>query len=331
MPGWYLEEVKQPLVLKELPARSLAPGEALVEVKAASLNRRDFWITQGMYPGMQLPCILGSDMAGVVQEVADSSDNSWVGKKVIANPGLNWGSDDAAQAVDFSILGMPQDGTFATSCIVPVSTLCEVPSHLNFQQAACLPLAGVTAYRACMTQGQLRPGDKMIVSGIGGGVATWALQLALAIGADVAVTSSSPEKIEKAIQLGAKAGFNYREEKWAKQAAQDFGLADVVVDGAAGKGYSNLIQIAAPGGRIVNYGATAGPPEKIDMFKVFWKQLKLVGSTMGSPADFRSLVSLVEKHQIVPIVDEVFPLEKGNDALHKMRDFEQMGKIVLEM
>ncbi|MBI1248856.1 zinc-binding dehydrogenase [bacterium] len=331
MPGMMIKELKAPLELTETELGELKPGYAKVSLKAAALNHRDYWITQGLYPGIELPKVLGSDGAGIVAEVGDSGDQPWVGKEVIINPGWDWGTSEATQSSEFTILGMPHNGTFATEILAPVEMLRERPKHLSWEEAAALPLAGVTAFRATMSQGQLRPGEKVLISGVGGGVATFALQFAVAAGAEVAVTSSSEAKIAAAKELGAVAGFNYREEGWQKNAAQSFGRPNLIIDSAAGKGYANLVELAAPGGRIVNYGATTGPPEKVDMFKLFWNQLKLIGSTMGSPADFRGMLDLVDRHQIKPVIDQVFSLAQANEALARMEKGEQFGKIVLRI
>jgi NADPH:quinone reductase-like Zn-dependent oxidoreductase len=162
-------------------------------------------------------------------------------------------------------------------------------------------------------------------------VATFVLQFAVAAGAQVFVTSSSEDKIERAIALGATAGFNYTHDEWHKIAVAEHGLMDLIVDSAGGEGYANLIDLAAAGGRIVNYGATTGPPKKIDLFKVFWKQLHLIGSTMGSPADFRAMLHFVNEHKIKPVVDRSYPLSEGNAALERMKESQQFGKIVLEI
>lgn len=326
-----LKEVKQPLVAEQRD--DLLPGraEVVVQLKAAALNRRDWWITQGMYPGITTPIVLGSDGAGVVLQLGESARNIWQGREVVINPGWKWGENPAAQGSEFQILGMPADGTFATQVVVPQQYLYAKPAHLSWQQAAALPLAGVTAYRAVFTQGKLQPGEKMLITGVGGGVATWALQYAAAAGASVFVTSSSQEKIDRAVSLGAAAGFNYTVEDWHKAAAAAHGPMDLIIDSAGGSGYAKLVDLAAAGGRIVNYGATTGPPHKLDLFKIFWKQLRLIGSTMGSPADFEAMLQFVTKHQIEPLVDEVFPLSECNAALSRMRESQQFGKIVLDV
>lgn len=319
MKALVLTELKQPLQLEERADPELAEG-VVVELKAAALNRRDYWITQGMYPGITMPVILGSDGAGVVD-----------GRDVIINSGIGWGGNEAVQDDNYRILGMPDDGTFATHVVVPAENVLPKPDHLNWHEAASLSLGGLTAYRALFTQGGLTAGGNLLISGVGGGVATFALQFGVAAGANVFVTSSSDDKIERAIALGAKAGFSYRAEDWHKAARGEHGPMNVIIDSAGGPGYNNLIDLAAPGGRIVNYGATAGPLKELGMFKVFWKQLHLIGSTMGSPADFDAMLAFVNEQKIRPVIDRIFPLVEGNAALQRMSESKQFGKIVLEI
>ncbi len=320
----------QPLQLQERPAPTPQAGQVVVQLKAASLNRRDYWITQGKYPGIKSPCILGSDGAGLVVKTGPAVESSWQGKEVILNPGMEWGQNPAAQSSDFHILGMPNDGTFATEIIVSATLLHLKPAHLSWPEAAALPLAGLTAYRALFTQGKLRAGEKLLVTGIGGGVASFALQFGAAAGAQVWVTSSSPHKIQRAVELGAVAGFDYTNEGWGQEFQNVYGAADMILDSAGGPGYGSLLEVAGPGGRIVNYGATAGPPPRLDLFKLFWKQLHLIGSTMGSPEEFQRMVEFVNQHQLKPVVDEVLPLAEGNQALERMKSSSQFGKLVLE-
>lgn len=324
-----IKAIKTPLELEEREDLTPGPGQVVVQIKAAALNRRDHWITLGMYPGMQFPCVLGSDGAGIVTKCGEGVDASQQGREVIIDPGVNWGGDQNVHDSTYHIIGMPTDGTFATEVIVAADQLYDRPTHLDWNESAALPLAGVTAYRAALVQGQVQAGDSVLVTGIGGGVATFALQFAVAAGAKVWVTSSSAEKIQRAVDLGAEGGFNYTEDSWWKQMAKEAGPPSVIVDSAGGPGYGALINLVAPGGRIVNYGATAGPAEKLDLFKLFWKQLHLVGSTMGSPSDFADMLELVNKHQIKPVVDSVRPLEEGNAAVEQMATSPQFGKYVL--
>jgi len=322
MKALVLNNVKQPLVLQERPGPKAGTGQVIVKIKAAALNRRDYWITQGLYPGIRCPVILGSDGAGT----ADFRE-----KEVIINPGYNWGERQEAQSSDFKILGMPDDGTFAEQIAVPQEQLFARPQHLSWEQAAALPLAGLTAYRVLFKQGKLQSSQTVVITGIGGGVACIALQLAVAAGATVIVTSSSQTKIDKALAMGAAAGFLYTSEGYASQVKAEFGPVHLIVDGAGGNGYSQLIDMVCPGGRIVNYGATAGIPEKLELRKVFFKQLHLVGSTMGSPDDFAAMLDMVGKHEIRPVIDEVFALSEGNKAFEKMNVSSQFGKLVLRV
>lgn len=331
MPALILKQIKAPLELVDREPLLPGPNEVVVQLKAAALNRRDYWITQGLYPGIAPPVVLGSDGAGVVGKTGSSLGNYWNNREVIINPGWDWGDDQRVQSESFRILGSPDDGTFATEVLVPQAYLHAKPDHLNWQQAAALPLAGVTAFRAVFSQGGLQAGETLLINGIGGGVATFALQFGVASGAEVWVTSSSTEKIERAIELGARGGFDYTRDQWWKAMAQQCSPPNLILDSAGGPGYGALLNLAAAGARIVNYGATAGAPEKLDLFKVFWKQLTLQGSTMGSPADFSAMLELVQKHNIRPIVDRVFPLAAGNEALTLMKTSPQFGKYVLAM
>lgn len=331
MKALVLHELKSKLGLEDRDELLPSAGQAVVNLEAAALNRRDYWITQGMYPGIKLPVVLGSDGAGVVSQLGEGVADDLLGRQVVINPGWNWGGNQQHQSADFQILGMPQDGTFAEQVAVPVDYLHESPSHLNPTQAAALPLAGVTAFRALFTQARLKADETVLVTGAGGGVATFAIQFAKAAGASVYVTSSSPEKIDSAIQLGATAGFNYTESDWGKQLVSDAGPINVIVDSAGGPNYANLLNIAAAGGRIVNYGATAGPAEAVNLFHVFWKQLSLIGSTMGSPSDFATMLDFVNEKRIEPAIDQIIPLVEANDALGRMGSSGQFGKLVLKM
>lgn len=331
MKALILKELRQPLVLMDRPELEPGPNDVVVRLKAAALNRRDFWITQGMYPGIKTPVIMGSDGAGTVVKTGSALGNFWLNRDVLINPGMDWGDSNDAQKAEFSILGMPVDGTFAEEVIVPASQLHEKPSHLDWQEAAALPLAGVTAWRAVFTQGKLKADDTVLITGIGGGVATFALQFALAAKANVWVTSSSQKKIDRAVALGAKGGFNYKEENWTQTLIKESSPPNLIIDSAGGKGYAQLLDLTAPGGRIVNYGATTGPPEKFDLFKVFWKQLRIVGTTMGSPDDFTAMLKFVNHHKLKPVIDSIRPLTDGNTALEEMASSPQFGKSVLSI
>ena len=209
----------QPLQKVDRPPAEPGAGEVVVRLRAAALNRRDYWIQQGLYPGIVTPVVLGSDGAGVVTACGPGVDQSQLDREVVINPGLDWGENPRAQSAAFTILGMPRDGTFAQEVVVPAEQLYDKPVHMSWEQAAALPLAGVTAWRAVFTQGNAEPGERVLVTGIGGGVATFALQFAVEAGATVHVTSSSQEKLRRAAELGAVSGFNYRQPDWTDQLA----------------------------------------------------------------------------------------------------------------
>ncbi len=325
-----LSQVDRPLSIETRPDPVPGEGELCIELHAAALNRRDYWITRGRYPGLELPTVLGSDGAGIVISGGTGTDSSWIGQGVVINPGWEWGSDPRAQAPAFRILGMPDDGTLATHVVVPQTYVAAKPPDYSWHEAAALPLAGVTAYRACVTRGQVAADDRVLITGIGGGVATTALQLVRAVGASIAVTSSSPEKIERAVSLGAAAGFLYTDPEWTRQCRDRFGRPTLIIDGAGGTGYGALTELAAAGGRIVNYGATAGAPPQLDLFKVFWKQLDLRGTTMGSPDDFAALLAFVREHGVHPCIDSTFPLGQINDAMERLAGSDHFGKIVID-
>jgi zinc-binding alcohol dehydrogenase/oxidoreductase len=318
-----------PPVLQSVPDPKPAFGEVIVTLRAGALNHRDVWIQQGMYAGILYPVIPGSDGAGVVSALGEGVDAAWLDRDVIINPSFDWGSSPRAFGERFTILGLPKDGTLAERINVPIGNLAPKPAHLSYEEAAALPLAALTAWRALFSRAQLRVGERVLVTGIGAGTALFALQFARAAGAEVWVTSSSAEKLAKAKELGAKGGANYQDAGWADALLKDSGGFDVIVDSASGAGFNHLIDVAKPGGRIVFFGATTGPVPELVTRKVFWKQLSLLGTTMGSPDDFEGMVATVERHGIRPVISEVFPLGKAAEAFALMARGGQFGKIVL--
>ncbi|MDP4656009.1 MAG: zinc-binding dehydrogenase [Algoriphagus sp.] len=315
--------------LLELPQPVCGPGEVLIRIKAAALNHRDEWCRKGLYPNLKDGVILGSDGAGIVVEVGAGVDPSLIGEEVLINPAKNWGINEKAQSKEFEILGMPSQGTLAEFITVPADRIHPKPNQLSWEEAAALPLAGLTAYRALVVKGQVQAGDQVLVTGIGGGVAQFVAQFALALGAKVFVSSSAPEKISQAIAQGASAGFNYTDANWSTQALQQTGGIDLVIDGAAGDTLTHLMDVCNPGARLVFYGATRGNPGQLEARKLFWNQLQLIGTTMGSDANFLQMLQLVKKHQLKPILDQVFPLEQAVEAFDRMKEGRQFGKIVL--
>ncbi len=320
MKALVVNALHQGLDFQEMPAPHAGKTAAVVTLRAAALNHRDLFITQGLYAGIKFPTILGSDGAG-----------EYRGRAVVIDPSLDWGDDPRAQGRSFKVLGMPDDGTFAQQIAIPRTNLHPKPDHLSWEQAAALPLAGVTAWRVLFTRCQLRAGERVLITGIGGGVALTALQMAVAAGAEVFVTSGSDEKLQKAGALGAKGGANYHQAEWDKNLKKEAGGFDLILDSAGGDGFAALLGLCNPGARIGVYGGTLGKINGMSPQPLFWKQVSILGSTMGTRLDFKRMLAFVGKHEIVPVIDAVFPLFKGNEALSKMDSGGQFGKIVLKI
>ena len=324
-----LNDKNEPFIWQEVEKPVPGAGEVLVKIKAAAFNHRDLWIHKGQYAGLRYPIILGSDGSGIVVELGDGVNDSWLNKEVIINPGMNWGNNPNFHDRHFKILGLPDNGTFAEYVKVPADYLYAKPAYLSFEEAAAIPLAGLTGYRALFTRGQVKQGDKVLITGIGGGVALMVLKMALAIGADVYVTSGSDEKIERAVALGAKLGVNYKISSWYKLFQSAVEGLDVIIDSAAGDDFKHLIELANPGGKIVFYGGTQGPISTLNPQKIFWKHLSILGTTMGTQKEFAAMLSLFETHKIKPVIDEVFDMADAEKAIRKMDNAAQFGKIVL--
>ena len=318
------------LRLEEVADPQPGPGEAIVALKASALNHRDVFILHKLYPHIKLPAILGSDGAGTVSAVGEGVEASWIGREVVIEPGLEWGPDERQQGSRYRILGMPDDGTFAELIKIPVANLQPKPAHLTFEEAAALPLAGLTAYRSVVSRAQVKAGETVLVTGIGGGVAVMALQIARQLGARVFVTSRSEEKLERARALGAEGGVNYQDPDWGKRLVElSQGGPDVVIDSAGGESLETAVKIIKMAGRIVFYGATTGLARNLDLYRAFFKQLTIMGSTMGSPREFASLVRFYDEVGLRPPIDRVFPLAEAPDAHRRMEEAAQFGKIVL--
>jgi NADPH:quinone reductase-like Zn-dependent oxidoreductase len=316
------------IALQEVAKPGIEAGKVLVKMQAAALNRRDQWIRVGLYPGMTYGCILGADGCGTVEEVGEGVAASWLGQEVVLNPNNHWGSSQAHQSAQYHILGMPSNGTFAEYLLISADRLQPKPAHLSVEEAAALPLAGLTAYRALFTRGELKAGQKVLVTGIGGGVAQFAAQFALAAGAEVYVSSGDDAKIEKMKSLGISGGANYRREGWHKELLKSSGGFDLVIDSAGGKDFNLLLRTLQPAGTVVFYGATLGPAP-IDMPRVFFGQHTIKGSTMGSDEEFVEMLAFVAKHQIKPVLDSVRPFGQIVEAINDMRDSKIFGKVVL--
>lgn len=328
-----LRELGDPeqLRLETVPDPEPGPGQVLVRLEAAALNHRDVWIRKGQYAGVKVPIILGSDGAGEVVAVGEGVDASFVGWRVVINPALDWGKDPRVQGPHFRILGLPDDGTYAELVCVSADQVHPIPTGLSVEQAAAIPLAGLTAYRAVVTRGQVRPDEIVLVNGVGGGVATFALQMARFNGARVFVTSGSPEKLDRAAELGAEGGVSYKDPTWTKQLKEMMGGQgpDLIIDSAGGAEFDALLDLAAPGGRVAIYGATLGAAPNVQLRRIFWKQLTILGSTMGTDHEFAEMLKLFDSGAITPVIDRTFPLAEAAEAQRRMEQAGQFGKIVL--
>jgi NADPH:quinone reductase-like Zn-dependent oxidoreductase len=314
-----------PEVLRYEDVEDPAPGsgEVLVRLRAASLNHLDLWIRQGL-PSVPKPRILGADGAGVVAALGEGADTFSEGDRVVLNPGL----DDGAR-----ILGEHMDGTHAQLVAVPAEYVHPIPGGLSFEEAAAFPLVFETAYRMLVTKARIEEHEWVLLWGIGSGVALAAFAIAKALGARTLVTSSSAEKLARASELGADATVNHAEDDVAaavKEATGGRGV-DVVVEHVGEATWKTSLQSAAPNARVVVCGATSGPNPPAQLHRIWWKQLAVYGSTMGTREDFEGAYELIARGAAQPIVDRVFPLEQAPAAHEYLEEGRQFGKVVLEI
>ena len=290
-------------------------GDVVIELRAASLNHLDVWIRMGL-PSVPKPRILGADGAGVIA----GSD-----ERVVINPGLMSNGQ-------VHIVGETMDGTHAELIAVPREYVHPIPDGLSFEEAAAFPLVFETAYRMLVTRARLQAGEWVLIWGIGGGVATAAMSIAKALGANVVVTSSSDEKIARARELGADAGVNH-DTGDVVAVVKEFtgGGAHVVVDDVGEATWRRTLDAARQDGRVVVCGATTGPNPPAALHRVWWKQLSILGSTMGTPDDFPGAYDLIAAGKARPVVDKVFPLADARLAHERLERGEQLGKIVLRI
>ena len=332
MKALVLREIGGPdnLSIETIETPTPGKGQVRVKLEAAALNRRDVWITLGQYPKITFPCVAGSDGAGIVDAVGENVPDALIGNEVVIYPALDWGEDPLCGGKEFRVLGMPDQGTFAEYICVPMESISAKPKHLSWAEAAAIPLAGLTAWRAVVTHGEVRAGQKVLVTGIGGGAAGFALRWALAKGAEVVCTSSSQDKIEAACRLGARAGYDYTDVNWVKQLKAEVGSVDLVIDSAGGDGMHQVLDSLKNGGRYVFFGATRGNCSSgLNMAKLFFKQIRIQGTTMGMPGEFKEMMDFVSENEIRPVIDSVYAFADGITAHQRMLDSEQMGKLVI--
>ncbi|KAI1316250.1 hypothetical protein EDD11_010297 [Mortierella claussenii] len=309
-------------------------NQALIKVAAVSLNHRELWVLKNKYPGIVFNSILGADAVGHVAEINGETSRFKVGDRVVVMPSDGWVSKTRGPEVEseYNIRGgTKSNGIFTEYFAGDQADIFKAPAHLSDTEAAALPLAGLTAYRALFTKGQFEKGQNVLITGIGGGVALNTLQYALAAGANVYVTSSDDSKITRAIKLGAKGGVNYRHENWHEQLLKltDGKQFDLAIDSAGGPGAKIILSdVLALGGIFVTFGQTAGPFQ-VDIVPII-RNIEVRCSTMGSRVDFEKMLQFVEQHKIKPIVSDVWEgLEKTPEAIAHLESGAQFGKVVV--
>lgn len=309
-----------------------------VRVRAASLNHLDLFVVAGM-PGLRItpPWVLGSDAVGDIDSVGARVTNVKEGDRVVLNPGIGCGACEYCESgsqplcLKFAVLGEHRPGTFAEYVVVPATHVRAIPASIPDALAAAYSLATLTAWRMIVTRADVRAGELLLVQGIGSPVALAALQIARARGAIVWVTSSSDEKLAKARAMGAAETFNYRTQDVAREVRTRTGKrgADVVMDNGGKESWEGSLGALGRRGRLVTCGATTGPVVETDLRRMFWNQWTLMGSTMGSEAEFECVIDELVAGRLTMPVDSTYPLERGRDAFERVAGGQQFGKVVL--
>lgn len=326
--------------VEEIAEPKAGRNEVLLKVKSAGLNHLDIWVRKGR-PGLKLafPHILGCDAAGIVAAIGDDVTNVNVGDEVVLNPALSCGSceycnrGEQSECLSFGIVGMGRQGTFAEYIAVPARNVHPKPAYMDFNEAGGFVLSCLTAWRMLFTRAQLRPGETVLLHGVGGGVALYALHLAKLAGACVIVTSSSDNKLARAGQMGADHTINYKAEDVAVR-VKDFTSgrgADIVIDTVGAATWPIDFSVVRRGGKIVLCGITTGAKAETNLQALYWNQLTIMGSTMGSDEDLRQMLRTVTTAQLRPVIDSVEPLENVRKAMEKMEAGGQFGKIVMRV
>ncbi|MER3114845.1 zinc-binding dehydrogenase [Bacillus altitudinis] len=297
--------------------------EVIVNLRAAGLNHRDLFVLD-RHKSTEPPLIIGSDGAGVIDAVGTEVHHVRVGDQVIINPGIGWKDNTNAPPEGFSILGHPDHGTFAEKIAIPADNVAPKPKHLSWEEAGVLSLSALTAYRALFTKGRVQAGTKVLIPGIGSGVATFLLQFAKAAEAIVYVTSRSDEKCQKAIELGADKAIDSN-GNWDQLLDRE--KVDLVIDSVGAATINKSLHQVIQGGTVVTFGASAGDVAQINLRDFFYGQLTLLGSTMGSNEEFLEMIEFIKKHGIKPVIDQVYPLNEFKKAFSRIESSNQLGKI----
>jgi NADPH:quinone reductase-like Zn-dependent oxidoreductase len=312
---------------EDVPDPVAGRGDVLIELRAASLNRLDLWVRRGL-PSVPKPRILGADGSGIVRALGEGVSGFAPGDRVVINPGLDHGDGR------ITVIGEHTDGTHCELIAVPAANVYPIVDGLSFEEAAAFPLVFETAYRMLVTRAGLREGEWVLIWGIGGGLATAALAVAKALGARVIVTSSSAEKLARARdELGADAGVEHGGDDVRARVEEVVGRSgvDVVVEHVGEATWATSLAVLRPGGRVVVCGATTGPNPPAQLHRIWWKQLTVYGSTMGTKEDFEGAYELVASGRARPVIDSVFPLSEVRAAHERLESGQQFGKVVLRI
>lgn len=313
------------------------PGKVRIAVRAASLNHLDLWARRGLPFEIPMPHIGGSDVAGVVDALGAGVDDVREGTRVVVDPSLDYGwysglgRGPSIGDPAFGVLGEHTQGGLAEFCVVPSANLLELPAHVPFDQAAAAALTFVTAWHALIGRGGLQPGESVLVTGASGGVSTAAIQIAKLTGATAYAVTSGRDNVARVEHLGADVVYDRLEVDFAKELWRDSGKrgVDVVLDSVGEAVWEGCVRSLAIGGRLVTYGGTAGPRVAADVRPIFWKQLSILGSTMGSPQEFRRVMGLVFEGRLKPVIHSVMPLDEARRAHELLEAGEVFGKLVL--
>ncbi|WP_270165219.1 zinc-binding dehydrogenase [Paenibacillus sp. SYP-B4298] len=304
--------------------RQPGEGEVKIRLKTAGLNHRDLFLMSAR-TSQDSPLILGSDGAGRIEAVGDEVAGLSPGAEVIINPCIGWERTEQVPVVP-AILGGPTDGTFAESVIVPWQNVAPKPAYLTWEEAGVLSLSALTAYRALFTRGDVQPGDHVLIPGIGGGVATFAAQMAAAIGAEVTVTSRSEMKRQAAMQLPIAQALDSH-TSWGEQLAGK--SVDVILDSVGPALFDQYFEVIKPNGKIIMFGASSGDEMTIPARAIFFPQLHIIGTSMGSREEFVAMLQFMEQHALHPVIDTVYPLRDTALAFSRMERGEQLGNIAI--
>ena len=318
----------------------MAPTDVIVKLKAAAVNRSDLCIRRGLKgTGITLPHILGGDGAGIVMQAGDLVSHIREGEAVCFYPAEGCGrcefcmTDREFLCIQLRVLGEHENGTYAEYVRLPARNCFPIPAGLSFDEAAAFPLVYIAVWRMLVTNAELKPGEHVLILGIGGGVATAALQVAAQMGTHIIVTSSSDDKLATAKTLGADHGINYRNTDFPIEVRRVTGKrgVDVAVNCIGGDSWARSLASLAKGGRLVSCGAVAGPSPQTDIRRIFWNHLRVFGSTLGTRGEFKQLLNFMERSQVKPVIDQVLPLKEASIGHRRLEEGKQFGKIVLQM